>query len=530
MDKQQGKSLVGGSYAKYVLVVLMLVYICNFIDRLIISILAQDIKADLGVSDSALGFIAGTAFAVFYALFGLPLGRLADIWVRKKLIALGLVVWSGLTVLSGTASNFLQLALYRCGVGVGEASASPAAYSMLSDYFPPNRRATVLAFYGSGAYIGMGLGLFLGGWVLEGWKAAFPDPALAPLGLRGWQAAFIIVGAPGLLLALWVATLKEPVRGITENIFTEPHPHPFRETFKELFAIIPPFSVASLLSRRAGSRPIVLNLGIALFLVAAMGLLSYLTNNIAQWLVFGIGIYATVSWVQNLALRDKPAFTMMFRCKAFLFTIFGFCSINFVAYGLAVWIPSFFIRVHGMEVGEVGKIVGLSVVIAGGICINLGGYLSDLWKARNPRGRLYFGMITFALTIPCALVLFSTGNKQLALTMNFFVAGLTTMWVGPVTSTIMDLVLPRMRAITGAFYFLLNVFLGLAIGPYLIGLASDLMVAAGKDPSESLRIAMIGSIFTVLVPLVLLSLALKHLEPAEKSRIERARAAGEPGL
>src|SRR5688572_29466573 len=122
MSKPQGSSPVGGAYAKYVLLVLMLVYICNFVDRLIISILAQDIKADLGVSDGQLGFIAGTAFAVFYALFGLPLGRLADIWVRKRLIAIGLVVWSSLTALSGTASSFLQLALYRCGVGVGEAS------------------------------------------------------------------------------------------------------------------------------------------------------------------------------------------------------------------------------------------------------------------------------------------------------------------------------------------------------------------------------------------------------------------------
>ena len=100
---------------------LVLVYVCNFVDRLIISILAEDIKAELHVSDSQLGFIAGTAFAVFYALFGLPLGRLADIWIRKRLIAIGLALWSALTVLSGTAASFLQLAVYRCGVGIGEA-------------------------------------------------------------------------------------------------------------------------------------------------------------------------------------------------------------------------------------------------------------------------------------------------------------------------------------------------------------------------------------------------------------------------
>ena len=530
MGNPQGRSPIGGAYAKYVLFVLVLVYICNFVDRLIISILAEDIKADLNVSDGQLGFIAGTAFAVFYALFGLPLGRLADIWIRKRLIAIGLVVWSGLTMMSGTATSFLQLALYRCGVGVGEASASPAAFSLLSDYFPPARRATVLAIYSSGAYIGMGLGIFLGGWVVDDWKTAYPDPSLAPLGLSGWQAAFIIVGAPGLLLGLWAATLREPIRGITENIFSEPHPQPFRETFKELVAIVPPFSVASLVSRGASRAQLSFNLGAAFFLLVSMALLSQLTGNIPQWLVFGIGIYATISWVQNLALRDPPAFAMMFRCRAFVFTIFGFCSINFVAYGLAVWIPSFFIRVHNMDVGQVGMIIGLSVVIAGGAGINLGGYLSDLWKARNPRGRLYFGMITIALTIPAALILFSTGNTQLALVMNFLVAGLTAMWPGPATSTLMDLVLPRMRAITGAFYFLLNVFLGLAIGPYLIGLASDLMIDAGNSPAQALRIALVGSVFTLLVPLGLLLVALKHLEPDEGSRLSRARQAGEPGL
>ena len=113
----------GRRYAHYVLFVLVLVYVCNFVDRLIISILAEDIKAELHVSDSQLGFIAGTAFAVFYALFGLPLGRLADIWIRKRLIAIGLALWSALTVLSGTAASFLQLAVYRCGVGIGESAA-----------------------------------------------------------------------------------------------------------------------------------------------------------------------------------------------------------------------------------------------------------------------------------------------------------------------------------------------------------------------------------------------------------------------
>ena len=135
---------VGGTYARYVLGVLVVVYVFNFIDRQILSILAEEIKADLNISDGDIGFLFGTAFAVFYAIFGIPLGRLADLWVRKSLISVGLFFWSGMTALSGTAQSFGQLAMYRFGVGIGEASATPAAFSMLSDYFAPRVRAMLI--------------------------------------------------------------------------------------------------------------------------------------------------------------------------------------------------------------------------------------------------------------------------------------------------------------------------------------------------------------------------------------------------
>lgn len=127
----------GGPYAHYVLAVLVVVYVFNFIDRNILSILAEDIKADLGVSDSEMGFLYGTVFAVFYAVFGIPLARFADVWVRRSLVSVGLLFWSAMTAASGLARSFPMLAAFRVGVGIGEASASPAAYSMLSDYYPP---------------------------------------------------------------------------------------------------------------------------------------------------------------------------------------------------------------------------------------------------------------------------------------------------------------------------------------------------------------------------------------------------------
>ena len=130
---------VGGPYAHYVLFVLVIVYVFNFIDRSILSILSQEIQADLGVGDAEMGFLFGTVFAVFYAVFGIPLARFGDVWVRRSLISAGLMFWSLMTGLSGFARSFSLLAAFRVGVGIGEASASPAAFSMLADYYraPP---------------------------------------------------------------------------------------------------------------------------------------------------------------------------------------------------------------------------------------------------------------------------------------------------------------------------------------------------------------------------------------------------------
>jgi len=172
------------AYSWYALGVLVLVYVLNFVDRQILSILAEDIKRDLHLNDADLGFLYGTAFGVFYALFGIPLGRLADNWRRIRLMTLGLSLWSAMTALSGLAVNKAMLSAARVGVGVGEATASPAAYSLISDWFPRRRRATALAIYSSGIYIGGGASLGIGGLIVQRWDAAFPQGG--PFGLAGW--------------------------------------------------------------------------------------------------------------------------------------------------------------------------------------------------------------------------------------------------------------------------------------------------------------------------------------------------------
>ncbi len=153
-------------YAWYVVGVLMVAYIFSFIDRQILSLLVQPIRRDLGISDTGMSLLMGFSFAVFYSFFGILLGRLADSWSRRTLIVIGFSLWSLMTAGCGLARNFVQMLLLRMGVGVGEASLSPAAYSLIADYFPPGRRATAISVYSMGIYIGSGLAFLLGGAVL----------------------------------------------------------------------------------------------------------------------------------------------------------------------------------------------------------------------------------------------------------------------------------------------------------------------------------------------------------------------------
>jgi predicted MFS family arabinose efflux permease len=186
-------------YARYVLVLLFVAYVFNFVDRQILAILLQPIKEELGVSDTAMGLLTGIAFAIFYTFAGIPIARLADRRSRRTIIAIGLTAWSAMTAASGLVRTFAQLAIARIGVGVGEAAFVPPAHSLIADYFPPERRATALAVFSMGVHVGLAFGLVLGGGIAQ---------------LYGWRVAFFTVGIPGLLLAIVVRlTVREPVRG-----------------------------------------------------------------------------------------------------------------------------------------------------------------------------------------------------------------------------------------------------------------------------------------------------------------------------
>jgi MFS family permease len=190
-------------YSWYVLTLLLLAYTFNWMDRYVLVILLEPIKQDLHLSDTMLGLITGFVFATIYSVAGIPIARLADQRSRRSIIALGLTLWSAMTFVSGFARTGLQLVGARLGVGLGESACSPSAHSLISDYFPVERRATALSIYQLGIVFGIALGLAAGGWANE---------------LYGWRVAFMLVGLPGLLLALLIrVTLREPRRGQSDG-------------------------------------------------------------------------------------------------------------------------------------------------------------------------------------------------------------------------------------------------------------------------------------------------------------------------
>ncbi len=524
-----GEPEVGGRYAKYVLFILVIVYVFNFIDRQILSILAEEIKADIGVTDAQIGFLYGTAFAVFYAIFGIPLGRLADVWVRKSLIAGGLVFWSLMTALSGTAQSFGSLAVFRFGVGIGEASATPAAFSLLSDYFSPKVRATALAVYSSGIYIGAGIGTFLGGMVVDNWNLAYPDISSAPLGLKAWQVAFLVVGIPGILMAFLVRSLKEPRRGQSEGLSSTPHQHPFKATFDELIAVMPPLTLYNLL-RVGGVKVLLLNI---LVLVAVSGLawaLIEATGNIAQWAALGVGVYAAVSWVQNIRIRDPATYAMIFRCKSMICMCWGMPCIAFITYSIGFWGAPFMLRVHNLSASDVGLYLGLGAALGGWIGVTAGGVISDLLRRTTINGRLYVMIAVPILSTPFVYVFLTTESINTAYFCFFMFSIFSPMWTGAGATTVNDLLMPRMRAIASAFYIMMITFIGLALGPYLIGFVSDSITSSGVESGEALRQAMIFALWMFVIASVFILAAFRYLGQDEATRLERAKAAGESDL
>ena len=506
-------------YSWYVLGVLVVVYILNFIDRQVLSILAVDIKADLDLTDSDMGFLGGAAFAVFYALFGIPLGRLADNWNRVRLLGVGLALWSMMTALSGFARNQLALSFARMGVGIGEATASPTAYSLISDYFPKRQRATALAIYSSGLYLGGGVSLLIGASVVAAWNRSYPGGG--PLGLVGWQAAFLAVGIPGLLVALWVATLREPLRegGAVES------PHPFREFLIDLSTIVPPFTLIG--AWRRGPAALALNLAVAAAMVLFGWWMIGLTGNLPQWSAVCLGYYAVFSWASTLRVRDPATFRLIWGTPAFLCTALGYGLISLAAYALAFWSAPYAETVLKLPKQELAFVLGANGALAGFLGVIVGGRVADALRARNPGGRILVIMFGVVAPIVPIWIGYTTESSTMFYAMNFLAVMFGATALGAAAATTQDLVLPRMRGTATAAFFLATTLVGLSFGPYMVGQISDFAgtMVDGRLVGD-LRTGILSLVAVAPVALALLVYAYRAVPAAEASLNERSGEAG----
>ena len=312
---------ISNFYAWYVVVLLTIAYCFNFIDRQILGIVSQDLKADLQLSDSQLGLLKGFAFALLYTVAAIPIARWADRSNRTRIVSIAVAMWSFFTVVSGYAQNFVQLLLARVAVGVGEAGGTPPSHSIISDYFPKERRATALGLYSLGVPFGMMFAYLAGGWL----TAEF-----------GWRGAMIGVGAPGVALALLIyLTVREPERGAADGVAPPPPAEKPKTTLwaaaRHLFAI-PTYSWACAASTAAAFFGYAAGAWIVPFYVrvhigapAEIGLEAFKAEftqltvilGVLSGLAFGLGTFMGGWLTEKLSQKDKanymriPALAML---------------------------------------------------------------------------------------------------------------------------------------------------------------------------------------------------------------------------
>ncbi len=352
----------------------------SLLDRQILSILAPAIKADLKIGDAELGLLYGTVFSLFYALFSLPLGRLADGWVRTRLLAICIAAWSFFAGLAAFATGFTMLAISRLGVGVGEGATQPAANSIIFDTFPRERRGTAMAALGIATALGLGLSMTLGGVVAHEWDLRFPG-GTGPGGFSGWQFAFLVAAAPGLLLAWLIWRMREPQRGAMDGIVTPPDPQPFRASADVLGSVTPGVNWFYLWSRKAGARQWTINLVSLVAIVAAcvfmartlqafsprpdtelLGL-SFNAHEL-QWFVVAFGAFVILNLFQSLKLTDRATYNVVTSPSVILLIIVAGLQTS-INYGVMGFTPSFLNRAYGLSLAETGVQFGLLAAALG---------------------------------------------------------------------------------------------------------------------------------------------------------------------
>ena len=422
--------------AWFTVAILLMAYVLSFIDRQILNLLVGPIRADLGISDTQMSLLMGLSFAIFYTIAGIPLGRVADSRSRRGLIAWGILFWSLMTAACGLAKQYWQFVVFRIGVGAGEAALSPAAYSLMADSFPPEKRATAISVYSMGIYLGAGMAFLLGGIVIT-WANAQGPTVLPFFGeVRPWQLIFLVLGAAGVLFSLVLLAIKEPSRK-------------------------------------------------------------------------GVGAGVAVP------LKEVGTYLLSIR-KAVICHNFGFACLSFASYGASAWIPTFFIRNHGLTAGEVGIYYGSLVMVAGSLGIVFGGRLSDYLARRGYKdANMRVGLLSAILTLFCNVV-FLIDNMTLLWIIMFFNVFTVAMPFGVAPAAIQEVMPNAMRGQASAIYLFVITLIGLGIGPTAVAMVTDYVFQ--DDQAIRYSIFWVASIIT-MGAVVLLWMGIK---PYREARVTLA--------
>jgi MFS family permease len=388
-------------YKSYLLVLLTAIATFNYLDRVVLGIVLQDVKTDLDLTDTQLGFLTGIAFALFYSVMGIPLARWADRGNRVSLITLTTGLWTLAVALCGAAASFMQLLLIRIGVAVGEAGCIPPAHSLIAEYYTRAERPRAVSIYMLAFPLALTFGNVAAGWLNE---------------LHGWRATFVVLSLPGFALAALAAfTLKEPRRSrvdLQPRTLSPAAVQSFREVCATLWA--------------------------------------------------------------------NAAFRHLLVC---------FSVWYFFGYGILQWTPTFFIRSHGLQTGELGTWFALIYGVGGGVGTYLGGALAARYAARNERRQLIVCGASFSVFAVLATYAFLAPNPVLAFTALGLGALGGNMALGPILATMQTLVPARMRAMSIALVYLFANLIGMGLGPLAAGALSDALRPWFAE--ESLRYALV---------------------------------------
>jgi len=415
---------------------LTLLYIVSFLDRTVISLVIEPLKADFNVSDTQVSLLSGLAFALFYSVIGVPMGRLADRRSRRWIIGIGATSWSIMASLCGLAQTYAQLFLARVGLGVGEATLMPAAYSLISDYFPRRKLPLAYAVMMLGAPIGSGLAFVVGG-AIASYAESVGVIDLPVLGaIRSWQLVFLITGLPGIALGLWaLLTIREPVRtGLMQT------------------------SKDSSLSLRA----------------------------VADFARSRFATYGTLIGGMSLSA---------------MFTL-GYLS----------WIAVFFMRVHGLDAGEVGKLFGPLATLGGVAGVMAGSFWCSWLAGRGrPDAPLRTAVHSLWIAIPCGIAAPLVTDFDLSLTLVTVLVFFLTFPQGTNVAALQLITPNEMRAQVSAVFLLITNVMGLGLGATSVALLTDYVFGAPERISDSL------ALMTALVALPALALLTLGLKPYRAS-------------